>query len=138
MAAIGIAVSKSIASRDEVKAAGNWERSKKTPDDDAFYSEQSTAPTATTAPTGQAPQQQDMDSRTGYATGKQLGLIKGLARDLGFTTDEQVLGLVNAALAAAGCKPVKMLGQLPSRDASKAIDGIKNSQSVEAFVSGQT
>jgi len=79
-----------------------------------------------------------MDSRTGYATGKQLGLIKGLARDLGFTTDEQVLGLVNAALAAAGCKPVKMLGQLPSRDASKAIDGIKNSQSVEAFVSGQT
>jgi hypothetical protein len=131
LAAIGIAVSKSIASRDEVKAAGNWERSKKTPEDDAFYTD--AAP-----PPAEPPVQQHMDSRTGYATGKQLGLIKGLARDLGFTTDEQVVGLVNAALAAAGCKPVQMLGQLPSRDASKAIDGIKNSQSVEAFVAGQT
>lgn len=130
LAAIGIAVSKSIASRDEVKAAGNWERAKKTPDDDAFYTDAAAPPVE--------PPVQQMDSRTGYATGKQLGLIKGLARDLGFTTDEQVVGLVNAALTAAGCKPVQMLGQLPSRDASKAIDGIKNSQSVEAFVAGQT
>lgn len=132
LAAIGIAVSKSIASRDEVKAAGNWEKSKAVPVDDSFYTD--TAPVD--APPVEAPKPVAHESRTGYATGKQLGLIKGLARDMGFKTDEQVLGLVNAALTAAGSNTVQMVAQLTSRQASQAIDHIKNSTTVEAFVAG--
>ena len=131
LAAIGIAVSKSIASRDEVKAAGNWEKSKAVPVDDAFYTDSPTPPPAETKPS-------PMDSRTGHATGKQLGLIKGLGRDAGFTTDEQLLGLVNACLTAANAKPVQMVGQLTSRQASAVIDGIKNSTTVDAFVAEHT
>lgn len=127
LAAIGIAVSKSIASRDEVKAAGNWEKSKAVPVDDSFY---------TDAPPVDAPKAAVHESRTGYATGKQLGLIKGLAREMGFKTDEQILGLVNAALTAAGSNTVQMVAQLTSRQASQAIDHIKNSTTVEAFVAG--
>lgn len=132
LAAIGIAVSKSIASRDEVKAAGNWEKSKAVPVDDSFYTD--AAPVE--APPVEAPKPVAHESRSGYATGKQLGLIKGLARDMGFKTDEQVLGLVNAALTAAGSNTVQMVAQLTSRQASQAIDHIKNSTTVEAFVSG--
>lgn len=139
LAAIGIAVSKSIASRDEVKAAGNWEKSKAVPVDDAFYSSPppgGVLPSAAGEPPATPPKPHTHDSRTGYATAKQLGLIKGLARDMGFTTDEQVLGLVNAALTAAGAKTVQMVAQLTSRQASQAIDHIKNSATVEEFVSG--
>lgn len=135
LAAIGIAVSKSIASREEVKAAGAWERSKQVPADDPFYKQppgENTAP----APAPVADKRLLPESRTGYATGKQLGLVKGLGRDLGFTTDEQLLGLVNAALTAANSTPVQMVGQLTSRQASQVIDHIKNSTTVEAYVTG--
>jgi len=132
LAAIGIAVSKSIASRDEVKAAGNWEKSKAVPVEDSFYTD---APPVEATPV-EAPKAAVHESRTGYATGKQLGLIKGLARDMGFKTDEQILGLVNAALTAAGANTVQMVAQLTSRQASQAIDHIKNSTTVEAFVAG--
>jgi hypothetical protein len=132
LAAIGIAVSKSIASKDEVKAAGNWEKSKRVPDDDSFYS--SAPPPEPAAPASSEDTYTPSPGR--YATPKQLGLIKGLARDAGFKTDEQVLGLVNAALTAAGLTPVSMLGQLARVDASKAIEQIKNSTTVEGFVSG--
>lgn len=67
-----------------------------------------------------------------YASPKQLGLIRSKCKESGFDTPEQQLQLVNTCLDLAELPHVDSFAQLNKRAASKVIDAILKSVTVEA------
>jgi hypothetical protein len=116
------------------------ERLKGTPDDDPFY-RPNPEPVVETFPNGQPVPVTVKDSK-GYidnpASPAQKGKIRGMAKDLGVTTREEFLGLVNACLMAADQGTVTSLDDLTKRAASAVIEKMAASTTVEAFTGGET
>jgi hypothetical protein len=59
-----------------------------------------------------------------------------MAKDLGVTTKEEFLGLVNACLMAANHDTVTSLDDLTKKQASDVIEKMQESTTVEAFTEG--
>ena len=115
------------------------ERLTGTPDDDPFYKPQ---PKVETFPNGQpvpsVPGAPKVYGGTGEASAAQKGKIRGTAKDLGITTREEFLGLVNACLMAANHDTVTSLDDLTKKQASDVIEKMQESTTVEAFTGGET
>jgi hypothetical protein len=115
------------------------ERLTGTPDDDPFYKSQ---PKVESFPNGQPmpnlPGAPKVYGGTGEASAAQKGKIRGVAKDLGVTTREEFLGLVNACLMAANHDTVTSLDDLTKKQASDVIEKMQESTTVEAFTGGET
>ena len=115
------------------------ERLTGTPDDDPFYKPQ---PKVETFPNGQPvpnlPGAPKVYGGSGEASAAQKGKIRGIAKDLGITTREEFLGLVNACLMAANHDTVTSLDDLTKKQASDVIEKMQESTTVEAFTGGET
>ena len=115
------------------------ERLTGTPDDDPFYKPQ---PKVESFPNGQPvpnlPGSPRVYGGTGEASAAQKGKIRGTAKDLGITTREEFLGLVNACLMAANHDTVTSLDDLTKKQASDVIEKMQESTTVEAFTGGET
>jgi hypothetical protein len=115
------------------------ERLTGTPDDDPFYKPR---PQVETFPNGQPkpnlPGAPRVYGGTGEASAAQKGKIRGIAKDLGITTREEFLGLVNACLMAANHDTVTSLDDLTKKQASDVIEKMQESTTVEAFTEGET
>lgn len=104
-----------------------------TPDDDPFYKAQ---PKVETFPNGQPVPTVMTNERGGLENGAsaaQKGKIRGMAKDMGITTREEFIGLVNACLMAANQSTVTNLDDLTKRAASAVIEQMNSSTTVEAF-----
>jgi hypothetical protein len=136
LASAGYSKEKFRASLTEMTKA---ERLKGTPEDDPFY-RPNPEPVIETFPNGQPVPVTVKDSK-GYidnpATPAQKGKIRGMAKDLGVTTREEFLGLVNACLMAADQGTVASLDDLTKRAASAVIEKMAASTTVEAFTAGE-
>ena len=114
------------------------ERLTGTPDDDPFYKSQ---PKVESFPNGQPmpnlPGAPKVYGGTGEASAAQKGKIRGTAKDLGVTTKEEFLGLVNACLMAANHATVTSLDDLTKKQASDVIEKMQESTTVEAFTGGE-
>jgi len=113
------------------------ERLTGTPDDDPFYKPQ---PVVETFPNGQ-PVPIDPGKPVIYgsqqpASTAQKGKIRGTAKDMGVTTREEFMGLVNACLMAANHDTVTTLDDLTKKQASDVIEKMQESTTVEAFTEG--
>jgi hypothetical protein len=125
LAALGIAVSKSIASKNEVKAAEarKTERSKEpTPADDQFYTNN---PQASFTPNALAKK---------HLTPKQLGLLKGKLKGAG-VADDNLINTVNALLALGGHNPVTLPGDLTNLTLDYVLANLDKIVTVEQFTS---
>jgi hypothetical protein len=115
------------------------ERLKGTPEDDPFYKPQ---PIVETFPNGQpmpnVPGAPRVYGGSDPASTAQKGKIRGTAKDLGVTTKEEFLGLVNACLMAANHGTVTSLDDLTKKQASDVIEKMQESTTVEAFTGGET
>jgi hypothetical protein len=113
------------------------ERLTGTPDDDPFYKPQ---PKVETFPNGQPmpnlPGAPKVYGGTGEASAAQKGKIRGIAKDLGITTREDFLVLVNCCLVAAKHDTVTSLDDLTKKQASDVIEKMQESITVEAFTEG--
>jgi hypothetical protein len=128
LAAQGIAVNKSIASRNEIKAAESrkTERSSEpTPSDDPFY---------TNAP-ATSPLSPHHDTRK-RVNGKQLGLLKGKLRGAG-VADDNLINTVNALLALGGYDPVTLPADLTNSTLDHVLKNLDKIVTVEQFTSEQ-
>jgi hypothetical protein len=128
LAALGIAVNKSIASRNEIKAAESrkTERSSEpTPGDDPFY---------TNAP-ATSPLSPHHDTRK-RVNGKQLGLLKGKLRGAG-VADDNLINTVNALLALGGYDPVTLPADLTNSTLDHVLKNLDKIVTVEQFTSEQ-
>jgi hypothetical protein len=126
LAALGIAVNKSIASRNEIKAAESrkTERSKEpTPADDPFYTD--APPTTALAP--------HYDTRKKVNV-KQLGLLKGKLNRAG-VADDALIGTVNALLALGGREPVALPAELTNGALDYILANLDKIVTVEQFTS---
>jgi hypothetical protein len=136
LATAGYSKEKFRASMTEMTKA---ERLKGTPEDDPFYKPQ---PKVETFPNGQPmpnlPGAPKVYGGTGEASAAQKGKIRGIAKDLGITTREEFLGLVNACLMAANHDTVTSLDDLTKKQASDVIEKMQESTTVEAFTGGET
>jgi hypothetical protein len=136
LATAGYSKEKFRASMTEMTKA---ERLKGTPEDDPFYKPQ---PKVETYPNGQPmpnlPGAPRVYGGTGEASAAQKGKIRGIAKDLGITTREEFLGLVNACLMAANHDTVTSLDDLTKKQASDVIEKMQESTTVEAFTEGET
>ena len=114
------------------------ERLTGTPDDDPFYKPR---PQVESFPNGQPmpnlPGAPKVYGGTGEASAAQKGKIRGIAKDLGITTREEFLGLVNACLMAANHDTVTTLDDLTKKQASDVIEKMQESTTVEAFTEGE-
>ena len=141
--AIGRALSTAGYSKEKFRASmtemTKAERLKGTPEDDPFYKPQ---PVAETYPNGQPvpnlPGAPKVYGGSGEASAAQKGKIRGIAKDLGITTREEFLGLVNACLMAANHDTVTSLDDLTKKQASDVIEKMQESTTVEAFTGGET
>jgi len=135
LATAGYSKEKFRASMTEMTKA---ERLKGTPDDDPFYKPQ---PVVETFPNGQPvpnlPGAPRVYGGSGEASAAQKGKIRGTAKDLGVTTKEEFLGLVNACLMAANHATVTSLDDLTKKQASDVIEKMQESTTVEAFTGGE-
>jgi len=115
------------------------ERLTGTPEDDPFYKPR---PQVETFPNGQPmpnlPGAPKVYGGSGEASAAQKGKIRGIAKDLGITTREEFLGLVNACLMAANHDTVTSLDDLTKKQASDVIEKMQESTTVEAFTGGET
>jgi hypothetical protein len=128
LASLGIAVNKSIASRNEIKAAESrkTERSSEpTPSDDPFY---------TNAP-ATSPLSPHHDTRK-RVNGKQLGLLKGKLRGAG-VADDNLINTVNALLALGGYDPVTLPADLTNATLDHVLKNLDKIVTVEQFTSEQ-
>ncbi len=136
LATAGYSKEKFRASMTEMTKA---ERLKGTPDDDPFYKPR---PQVETFPNGQPmpnlPGAPKVYGGTAEASAAQKGKIRGIAKDLGITTREEFLGLVNACLMAANHDTVTTLDDLTKKQASDVIEKMQESTTVEAFTGGET
>jgi hypothetical protein len=136
LATAGYSKEKFRASMTEMTKA---ERLKGTPEDDPFYKPQ---PVVETFPNGQPvpnlPGAPKVYGGSGEASAAQKGKIRGTAKDLGVTTKEEFLGLVNACLMAANHATVTSLDELTKKQASDVIEKMQESTTVEAFTGGET
>ena len=142
--AIGRALSTAGYSKEKFRASmtemTKAERLTGTPDDDPFYKPQ---PKVESFPNGQPIPEvvQDRRSPSGIdngASAAQKGKIRGMAKDMGITTREEFMGLVNACLMAANLDTVTNLDDLGKRAASAVIEQINSSTTVEAFTAGES
>ena len=141
--AIGRALANAGYSKEKFRASmtemTKAERLTGTPDDDPFYKPQ---PKVETFPNGQPmpnlPGAPRVYGGTGEASAAQKGKIRGIAKDLGITTREEFLGLVNACLMAANHDTVTSLDDLTKKQASDVIEKMQESTTVEAFTEGET
>jgi hypothetical protein len=136
LATAGYSKEKFRASMTEMTKA---ERLKGTPEDDPFYKPQ---PVVETYPNGQPvpnlPGAPKVYGGSAEASAAQKGKIRGIAKDLGITTREEFLGLVNACLMAANHDTVTSLDGLTKKQASDVIEKMQESTTVEAFTGGET
>ena len=141
--AIGRALANAGYSKEKFRASmtemAKAERLTGTPDDDPFYKPQ---PKVESFPNGQPmpnlPGAPKVYGGTGEASAAQKGKIRGTAKDLGITTREEFLGLVNACLMAANHDTVTSLDELTKKQASDVIEKMQESTTVEAFTAGET
>ena len=140
--AIGRALANAGYSKEKFRASmtemTKAERLTGTPDDDPFYKPR---PQVESFPNGQPVPEvvQDRRSPAGIdngASAAQKGKIRGLAKDMGITTREEFMGLVNACLMAANLDTVTNLDDLGKRAASSVIEQMNASTTVEAFTQG--
>ena len=118
LAAIGIAVSKSIASRDEVQAAQDrptWTRSSTVDQEDPFYLPEPPADVERPAPPAR------MTTTSGTATEPQLKKIYAMLKNLQIPDAEHGQA-VNAALAGKNYPPVERPKDLSKQGASVVIE----------------
>lgn len=118
LAAIGIAVSKSIASRDEVQAAQDrptWQRSSKVPDDDPYYAPE---PAAASRPAYNGGY---VSTTTGSASEPQLKKIYAMLKSARVPEAEHG-ARINAALFARNMEPVERPKELSKAGASAVIE----------------
>tara|TARA_R110002126_G_scaffold48343_1_gene134688 strand:- start:313 stop:993 length:681 start_codon:yes stop_codon:yes gene_type:complete len=130
LANAGYSKEKFRASMSEMTKA---ERLTGTPDDDPFYKPR---PQVETFPNGQPVPTVMTNERGGLENGAstaQKGKIRGMAKDMGITTREEFMGLVNACLMAANQGTVTNLDDLTKRAASQVIEQMNSSTTVEAF-----
>jgi hypothetical protein len=140
--AIGRALSTAGYSKEKFRASmtemTKAERLTGTPDDDPFYKPR---PQVETFPNGQPvpnlPGTPKVYGGTGEASAAQKGKIRGTAKDLGVTTKEEFMGLVNACLMAANHATVTSLDDLTKKQASDVIEKMQESTTVEAFTGGE-
>lgn len=128
LAALGIAVNRSIASKNEVQAAESRkaERSKEpTPQDDPFYTN---APATT-------PLAPHYDTRK-KVNGKQLGLLKGKLRAAG-VADDNLINTVNALLALGGYEPITLPAELTNATLDHVLGNLDKIVTVEEFTAEQ-
>jgi len=127
LAALGIAVSKSIASKNEVRAAEarKTERSKDTPDDDPFYTDAS-------APVAKSPH---YDNRKKINV-KQIGLLKGKLTAAG-VQDAAMIDTVNALLSLDGRDPIVLPAELTNGQLDYILQNLDKIVTVEQFTSEQ-
>jgi len=128
LAALGIAVNRSIASKNEVQAAEarKAERSKEpTPTDDPFYTD---APAT-------SPLAPYHDTRK-KVNGKQLGLLKGKLRGAG-VADDNLINTVNALLALGGYEPITLPAELTNATLDHVLGNLDKIVTVEEFTSEQ-
>jgi len=128
LAALGIAVNKSIASRNEIKAAESrkTERSSEpTASDDPFYT--NAPPTSPLSP--------HHDTRK-RVNGKQLGLLKGKLRGAG-VADDNLINTVNALLALGGYDPVTLPADLTNATLDHVLKNLDKIVTVDQFTSEQ-
>lgn len=131
LAALGIAVSKSIASKNEVRAAEarKTERSKEpTPADDQFYVNKFNddhTPKPDFTPNAIAKK---------HLTPKQLGLLKGKLKGAG-VADDNLINTINALLALGGIDPVKVPGDLTNFTLDYVLQNLDKIVTVEQFTS---
>ena len=139
--AIGRALANAGYSKEKFRASmtemTKAERLKGTPEDDPFYRPKS-EPVVETFPNGQPIPEvvQDRRAPSGIdngASAAQKGKIRGMAKDMGITTREEFMGLVNACLMAANLDTVTSLDDLGKRAASAVIEHMASSTTVEAF-----
>ena len=142
--AIGRALANAGYSKEKFRASmtemTKAERLTGTPDDDPLYKPQ---PKVERFPNGQLVPEvvQDRRSPTGIdngASAAQKGKIRGMAKDMGITTREEFMGLVNACLMAANLDTVTNLDDLGKRAASAVIEQMNASTTVEAFTAGDS
>ena len=141
--AIGRALANAGYSKEKFRASmtemTKAERLTGTPEDDPFYKPR---PQVETFPNGQPmpnlPGAPRVYGGTGEASAAQKGKIRGIAKDLGITTREEFLGLVNACLMAANHDTVTSLDDLTKKQASDVIEKMQESTTVEAFTEGET
>jgi hypothetical protein len=126
LAALGIAVNKSIASRNEIKAAESRkaERSSEpTPADDPFYID--------------APPQKSLnksyDNRQKINV-KQIGLLKGKLNRAG-VADDALISTVNALLSLGGKEPVTLPAELTNGALDYILANLDKIVTVEQFTS---
>lgn len=126
-AALGIAVSRSIASKNEVRAAEarKTERSKETPDDDPFYTDAS-------APVAKSPH---YDNRKKINV-KQIGLLKGKLTAAG-VQDAAMIDTVNALLSLDGRDPIVLPAELTNGQLDYILQNLDKIVTVEQFTSEQ-
>jgi hypothetical protein len=130
LANAGYSKEKFRASMTEITKA---ERLTGTPDDDPFYKPQ---PKVESFPNGQPVPTVMKNPQGGIENGAsaaQKGKIRGMAKDMGITTREEFMGLVNACLMAANQSTVTNLDDLTKRAASAVIEQMNSSTTVEAF-----
>lgn len=126
LAALGIAVNKSIASKNEVRAAESrkTERSKEpTPPDDPFY---------TDAPPAMA-LNKSYDTRQKINV-KQIGLLKGKLNRAG-VADDALISTVNALLSLGGKDPVTLPAELTNGQLDYILANLDKIVTVEQFTS---
>lgn len=141
--AIGRALANAGYSKEKFRASmtemTKAERLTGTPDDDPFYKPR---PQVETFPNGQPvpnmPGAPKVYGGNDPASAAQKGKIRGTAKDLGITTREEFLGLVNACLMAANHDTVASLDDLTKKQASDVIEKMQESTTVEAFTGGET
>lgn len=124
LAALGIAVSKSIASKNEVRAAEarKTERAKETPPDDPFY-------TDAQAP---EPKSHTYDTRKRINV-KQIGLLRGKLKAAG-VADAALIDTVNGLLTLGGMDPVALPAELTNGQLDHILNNLDKIITVEEYV----
>jgi hypothetical protein len=124
LAALGIAVSKSIASKNEVQAAEarKTTRAKETPPDDPFYTD--------AAPVMALNKSYDNRQKINV---KQIGLLKGKLNRAG-VADDALISTVNALLSLGGKDPVALPAELTNGALDYILDNLDKIVTVEQFV----
>lgn len=138
--AIGRALANAGYSKEKYRASmtemTKAERLKGTPEDDPFYNPR---PVVETFPNGQPKPTPLVRNEHGgmenLASTPQKGKIRGMAKDMGITTKEDFISLVNQSLYAAGhSAQVTSLDELTKRQASDVIEKLGQSVTVEQFI----
>jgi hypothetical protein len=139
--AIGRALANAGYSKEKFRASmtemTKAERLTGTPEDDPFYKPR---PQVETFPNGQPVPRTTTNAQGGlenYASTAQKGKIRGMAKEMGITTREEFMGLVNACLMAANRDTVTTLDDLTKKAASDVIEHMAKSTTVEAFTEGE-